>query len=320
MNIGENTMKINDLIKNLDVMEGSGLQYHTGVKKHGKEYMDKAAQAGREGASQEELGRLKDRYSKAEKNKKTSEAIATDNFDLTPQQREIVALGHVLKTQAATVKDDALSNAMARVGDELTSYGATFGPKNAKDVEKKSGVSMPVIKKLMSFAKKVQSETDSLKKDHTDGGLDDTNDTDDDYGSATKADAFAKSKMGEDENILDPLKAAAAELFGKQPKKEDPEKIALDQAMKKYKNNPKGLKAWLMKNRNILLWLNTNDSQMLDMVKQRIGETTSAGSVASVAAPIGGMQKRNPDGTAKNALDGDNIFGKPKNKSRKSKK
>jgi len=58
-----------------DVMEGSGLQYHTGVKKHGKEYMDKAAAAGRDGASQEELGALKDKYSKAEKNKKTKEEI-----------------------------------------------------------------------------------------------------------------------------------------------------------------------------------------------------------------------------------------------------
>jgi len=45
----------------------SGLQYHTGVKKHGAEYMRKAAQAGREGASQEEIGRLRDRYSKAYK-------------------------------------------------------------------------------------------------------------------------------------------------------------------------------------------------------------------------------------------------------------
>jgi hypothetical protein len=35
--------------------------------------MKKAAQAGREGASQEELGRLKDKYSKAAKNKKTRE-------------------------------------------------------------------------------------------------------------------------------------------------------------------------------------------------------------------------------------------------------
>ena len=35
--------------------------------------MKRAAKAGREGASQEELGRIKDKYSKAEKNKKTNE-------------------------------------------------------------------------------------------------------------------------------------------------------------------------------------------------------------------------------------------------------
>ena len=51
----------------------SGLQYSRGVKKHGKEYMKKAAKAGREGASQEELGRLKDKYSKAEKKKESIE-------------------------------------------------------------------------------------------------------------------------------------------------------------------------------------------------------------------------------------------------------
>jgi hypothetical protein len=53
-----------------DDLDESGLQYYTGVKKHGAEYMKKAAQAGREGASQEELGRLKDKYSKAEKQTK----------------------------------------------------------------------------------------------------------------------------------------------------------------------------------------------------------------------------------------------------------
>jgi len=85
----------------------------------------------------------------------------------------------------------------------------------------------------------------------------------------------------EENNILDPLRGAAAELFGKQPKEEAPEKIALDQAMEKYKNNPKGLKAWLMKNRNILVWLNTSGGQLLDIVKQRIRETTTAGGIAS---------------------------------------
>jgi len=56
-----------------DYLKETGLQYHTGVKKHGKKYMVKAAQAGRDGASQEELGRLKDKYSKAEK--KTQEGF-----------------------------------------------------------------------------------------------------------------------------------------------------------------------------------------------------------------------------------------------------
>lgn len=245
-----------------------------------------------------------------------------DNFDLTPQQREIVALGHILKTQAPTVKDDALSNAMARVGDELTSYGASFGPKNAKEVEKKSGVSMPVIKKLMSFAKKIQGEKDALKKDHKDGGLDDTNNTDDDYGDAAKADAFAKDKMGEDKDLLDPLKGAYGELFGEPEVSQiPPEETALLQAMEKYKDDPAGLKAWIMKDLDIRRWLATDGSYLVDIVKQRISETTSAGSVAAVAAPIGGMQSRqrkNANGTVKNALDQDNILSNGKKKSRKS--
>jgi len=45
-------------------VEESGLQYHIGKKKYGKDGMAKLAQAGREGASQEELGRIKDQYEK----------------------------------------------------------------------------------------------------------------------------------------------------------------------------------------------------------------------------------------------------------------
>ena len=60
--------------EDVDVDE-SGLQYYTGVKKHGAEYMKKAAEAGRKGASQAELGALKDKYSKAFKGKKANEAV-----------------------------------------------------------------------------------------------------------------------------------------------------------------------------------------------------------------------------------------------------
>ena len=56
-----------------DLVDESALMAYAGEKKHGKEYMLKAAAAGRDGASQEELGKLKDKYSKAEKNKKTKE-------------------------------------------------------------------------------------------------------------------------------------------------------------------------------------------------------------------------------------------------------
>lgn len=49
---------------------------------------------------------------------------------------------------------------------------------------------------------------------------------------------------------------------------------------------------------------------------------TSAGSIASVSRNVGGMQRRNPNGTAVNALDQDTgFFGektKKKNKKKKS--
>lgn len=49
-------------------------------------------------------------------------------------------------------------------------------------------------------------------------------------------------------------------------------------------------------------------------------ENTTSGSIASVATPIGGMQKRNPDGTAINALDiKSNIFGNKKKKKKSDK-
>ena len=154
--------------------------------------------------------------------------IPEDNFDLSPKQRKLANLGRVLMDQATTTKDDALSNVMAKVGNELTNFGATFGPKNLNDLVKKTDTPAPVIQKLLAYADKILTAQNNIKADHKDGGL--------------------------------------------------------------------------------------NDSMY---------ETTTAGAVASVATPVGGMiarQPRNPDGTAKNGLDSDNVLsnGKPKKKSRKS--
>ena len=58
--------------------------------------------------------------------------------------------------------------------------------------------------------------------------------------------------------------------------------------------------------------------QELAANKAKMSETTTAGSVASVATPVGGMvsrQMKDADGTAKNALDIDaNIMGHKKKK------
>jgi len=43
-------------------VEESGLQYYLGKKKYGKDGTKALAQAGRDGASQEELGKIKDKY------------------------------------------------------------------------------------------------------------------------------------------------------------------------------------------------------------------------------------------------------------------
>lgn len=53
-----------------------------------------------------------------------------------------------------------------------------------------------------------------------------------------------------------------------------------------------------------------------------IKETTSAGSIATVSTPMGGLvarQPRNSDGTAKNALDTNNLLGSKKKKSKNKK-
>lgn len=104
-----------------------------------------------------------------------------DRFDLTPQQRKLADLGRVLMDQAALTKDDNLSNVMAKVGNELTTFGTNFGAKNLQDLIKKTSVSAEVIKKLLAYAENIQSTQTALSKDNKDSGLDDTDNDDNDF-------------------------------------------------------------------------------------------------------------------------------------------
>ena len=123
-----------------------------------------------------------------------------DNFGLSPEQRKLANLGRVLMTAATTTKDDDLSNTMAKVGNQLTNYGALFGPTTPEELVKKSGVSIQVIKKLLSYADKLHTQQSKLKADHADSGLDDLDNDDNDFiepdddAMAAQADQAARAK------------------------------------------------------------------------------------------------------------------------------
>jgi hypothetical protein len=71
--------------------------------------------------------------------------------DLTESDK-MAAIGAKLQKMAPTEKNDMISNAMAKLGDHLESFGTPFGPKNMKDLVKKTGLSSTVIQMLIKRA------------------------------------------------------------------------------------------------------------------------------------------------------------------------
>ena len=117
--------------------------------------------------------------------------VLQDAADMTPQQRKLANLGRVLMDLAVTTKDDALANLMASVGDSLTRFGTSFGPKNLDELMKKTGASKEIINKLLQHAQAVADHKTSLANDHEDGGLDDTDD--DEFAEPSDADMAAQA-------------------------------------------------------------------------------------------------------------------------------
>lgn len=137
-NAGKPVNKCKKIGEDAEVDE-SGLQYYTGVKKHGKEYMIKAAQAARNGASQKELGALKDRLSKAHKNKSNQGVAEAPDSDF---------IGFMNKTMG-TRQDKA-----------VTKYNpkTTMSMKNMPGYRKAFKFGMDVIKKMDPDTKKQFAE------------------------------------------------------------------------------------------------------------------------------------------------------------------
>lgn len=123
--------------------------------------------------------------------------VLNEAFESTPLEKKLANYGRILMDQAVTTKDDALSNLMSKVGDQLTNWGTTYGASSLEELVKKTGATPNVIKKMLAFAEKIAKTKGDLRSDNADGGLDDEGDDEftnpaDDEMAAMKADQAAR--------------------------------------------------------------------------------------------------------------------------------
>jgi len=90
---------VDNCVKMGEDLDESGLQYYTGKKKYGKDGMTALAQAGRDGASEQELGKIKDKYKK--------EDHGPENPDAAVNYGEYDREGDMAKDQLRTIDSAA---------------------------------------------------------------------------------------------------------------------------------------------------------------------------------------------------------------------
>ena len=91
------------------------------------------------------------------KGKTMDESIYTN-----PAGGELARMGRILMDKSVTVKDDALSNVLGRLGDELTRYGEAGGANSIDELSKKVRLNKDQIMKLLKWAQ--GQEDTSLQK------------------------------------------------------------------------------------------------------------------------------------------------------------
>ena len=134
--------------------------------------MEALRKSGAAGSHRDKKKEMKQGKSK-HRGKEMDESIYTN-----PAGGELSKLGRILMDKAATTKDDALSNVLGRVGDELTRYGDPGGASSIQELLKKTKVSQEQLQKLMKWAS--QQEDTSLQKIKDPEPSPDDDDDDDD--------------------------------------------------------------------------------------------------------------------------------------------
>ena len=84
--------------------------------------------------------------------KKPLTASYAEGFETPSNEKKLADLGRKMMDMGKAEKNDTLANAYARLGDALTRYGTTFGARNMKELEKKTGMKPAIIADLMKRA------------------------------------------------------------------------------------------------------------------------------------------------------------------------
>jgi hypothetical protein len=93
---------------------------------------------------------------------KINEVVAREaDYENDPQSRKLAALGRTLMDISANMpmkgaSDEEIdkSNKMSSLGDALTRWGTSFGPKSIKDLIKTTGLEPNEIQELLAMAQK----------------------------------------------------------------------------------------------------------------------------------------------------------------------
>ena len=92
---------------------------------------------------------------------------------------DLAELGRILMDRAAQTAHDEMSNVMSVVGSELVKYGTSQGANSPEELVKRTGASMPMIEKLVTYAEKALEIYGPVRSGTNAPDADDTDDTDD---------------------------------------------------------------------------------------------------------------------------------------------
>ena len=91
--------------------------------------------------------------------------VTEAGMETSPTNKKLANIGRALMTHSETAsmkgKDDnqiRIYNQMSALGNTLTKFGTTFGPKNLKDVMAETELDAAAIKALLAFGEKLAAK------------------------------------------------------------------------------------------------------------------------------------------------------------------